>query len=193
MRFKDFYISEAVEIKDVPTDKGKEEVVIMGGRFQPVTAGHIKVVNQMKSKYSGKPIIVFLIKGEKSSQDKKKNPLDTKTQIKLIKKSMKGMIKDVLIAKTGFIGDFLVALRPKYEPVAFFTGTDRLKGYQAMIDRYKNELNMNIDMREIKRTEQNISATKVRQAIKDNDFKTFQKTTNNLDKKDFEMLRKKIK
>jgi len=193
MRFKDFYITEAAKVEDVPKEKGKQEVVIMSGRFQPVTAGHVKVIKQMKSKYSGKPIIVFLVKGEKSGQDKTKNPLDEKTQIKLLKKSMKGLIKDVLISKSAFIGDLLIGLRPKYEPIAFYTGTDRLKGYQGMIDRYKDDMNMDIKMEEIKRTGENISATKVRQSIKDNDFKTFQSMTTNLDKKDFDMLRKKIK
>ena len=50
-----------------------------------------------------------------------------------------------------------------------------------------------MNVKEIVRTGEDVSATKVRQSIKDDDFDTFKTMTVNLGKKEFDFLRKKIK
>jgi hypothetical protein len=72
-------------------------------------------------------------------------------------------------------------LRPKYEPVLWGTGSDRLKsyGFQVNNDSYRDQLNARADfgLFEIPRTDDNISATQVRNALLDGDEKTFQQMT----------------
>jgi predicted nucleotidyltransferase len=72
-------------------------------------------------------------------------------------------------------------LRPNYEPVLWGTGSDRMKsyGYQVNNDSYRDQLNARADfgLFEIPRTDDNISATQVRNALLDGDEKTFKKMT----------------
>ena len=72
-------------------------------------------------------------------------------------------------------------LRPKYEPVLWGTGTDRMKQYGFQVDKpaYREDLNVRSDfgLYEIKRGDENISATKVRNAMLDDDFKAFKSMT----------------
>jgi len=73
------------------------------------------------------------------------------------------------------------AARPAYEPVMWGYGTDRKKSYGAMIDKqsYRDQLGVDPDFKgyEIFRTDDNISASKVRNALKIDDEKTFKKMT----------------
>jgi len=72
-------------------------------------------------------------------------------------------------------------MRPKYEPVLWGTGTDRIKVYSYQVDKqeYRNDLGVRPDfgLFEIPRTGNNISATQVREAILDGDEKLFKKLT----------------
>ena len=69
------------------------------------------------------------------------------------------------------------ALRPNFEPILWGTGTDRLKsyGFQVNKEAYREELGVDPEFKlhEIKRTGDNISASKVRAAIADDDEKLF--------------------
>lgn len=194
-RFKRFVeLNEAapIQLKDVNMTKGTKPAVVFPGRFQPPTKAHGLVIKQMKSKYPKAEPIVFIVRGEKSGQDKKKNPFSVDTQMAMLKKSTD--VKRVLIVPNAFIGTFINEARNQgYEIEGIFCGTDRAKGYQSQIDRYKDELDIAIDVNEIKRSNEDISATKVRNALIDNDWNTFKKMTTKLDKKDFIRLQNEIK
>ena len=193
MRFKEFYITEE-EIK-IPKKPGKTEVSILFGRFSPFTKGHLGILKMMKQD-SSLPIIVYLVKGKKSSLDKTKNPFDAKTQKMLIKKSAGNLIKDVKFAPDGFVPNVIaLARKDGYEPRSFYAGPDREKVYQAMIDKIpdKDKLKIDAKVRPIKVRIEGISATKVREAIQSGDFKTFQKMTSGYDRKIFNLLKTKMK
>ena len=72
-------------------------------------------------------------------------------------------------------------MRPKYEPVLWGTGSDRMKvyGYQVDKQEYRDDLGVREDfgLFEIPRTGKNISATQVRNAMLDDDEKLFKKLT----------------
>ena len=192
-KFRRFIIQESTPVKldDVNKTVGTIPAVAFVGRFQPPTAAHAKIIKQMQSYSAAKPLL-FIVRGEKSGQDKTKNPFSEKTQKDMIEKSTG--VKNVIFVPSAFIGELVHQARNrKQEIVRLFCGTDRVKGYQSQIDRYKDELNLDMKIEEIKRSEEDISATKVRQAIITNDFDTFKKMTTNLDKKDFERLQKEIK
>jgi hypothetical protein len=90
-------------------------------------------------------------------------------------------IQDVFILPSAGIDLMFNQLRPKYEPVLWGTGTDRMKTYAYQVDReeYRTDLNVRPDfgLFEIPRDEKAVSATQVRNALLDDDEKIFRKLT----------------
>jgi len=164
-------------------EQGKQPVNIFVGRFQPFTLGHAKVLESIH-KENGFPVIVFLIKGKAVKKgDEFRKPYSTDTQIEMFKQVQKQykFLKEIIVLPSAAIDKMFNALRPKYEPILWGTGTDRMKsyGYQVNNDSYRDQLNVNKDFAlfEIPRSDDNISATNVRNAMLDGDEKTFKKMT----------------
>jgi len=176
-------LNEALKVNHA--EQGKELVNMFVGRFQPFTLGHAKVLEALH-KENGYPVVVLLVKAKNAKPkkgDEFSKPYNTETQIEMfnnVKKQYK-FLKDILIIPTGGIDTIFNALRPNYEPVLWGTGTDRIKGYgyQVNNDSYRDQLNCRADfgLFEIKRTDDNISATKVRNAMLDGDERLFQSMT----------------
>ncbi len=59
-KFKQFLI-EAIAVDKVCTKKGKENVSVIMGRFQPPKAAHIKIIEQAYKKNKNK-IAIFIVK-----------------------------------------------------------------------------------------------------------------------------------
>ena len=176
-------LNEALKLNHV--EQGKELVNMFVGRFQPFTLGHAKVLEALH-KENGYPVVVLLVKAKNAKPkkgDEFSKPYSSETQIEMfnnVKKQYK-FLKEILIVPTGGIDTIFNALRPKYEPVLWGTGSDRMTsyGYQVNNDSYRDQLNCRADfgLFEIKRTDDNISATKVRNALLDGDEKLFQSMT----------------
>ena len=109
------------------------------GRFQPPSSGHYKMINKMKlfirehSDLKLTPIIV-IIEGEKSSQDKKRNPLTGEDRIKFLKASGHCDGFKFILAKNGFIAAGLIR-QLGYEPRVIAGGSDRADGYLKHLDK----------------------------------------------------------
>jgi cytidyltransferase-like protein len=150
------------------------------GRFQPFTLGHVKVFEKMY-KENGKPVVVFLVRGK--NNDPEKRPFDEEMQQAMFAKMAKQypFLETAIVVPNGSIDTMFAAARPAYEPVMWGYGTDRKKSYGAMIDKqsYRDQLGVDPDFKgyEIFRTDDNISASKVRNALKIDDEKTFKKMT----------------
>ena len=153
-----------------------KQAEIFLGRLQPIHNGHKKIIGGMKN-----PVVV-LIKGKKSSQDKKKNPLDAAYQIKLIK--MIAPKADVYIAATGYVPSIIADIKAQfgYDITKVHAGTDRVAGYRKQIDAVNKKADADpgiarIDAQvvEVKRGDDDVSATKVRDAIKSDDLAAFKK------------------
>ena len=163
-------------------EQGKKLVNMFVGRFQPFTLGHIKVIEAIH-KQNGHPVVIFLVKSKtKKAEDAFKRPFDEDTQVEMINKlKSKYPIEEVFIIPTGGIDTMFNAMRPKYEPVLWGTGSDRMKtyGFQVNKDTYREDLGVRADfgLYEIPRTGDNISATQVRNAMLDGDEKLFKKLT----------------
>ena len=161
-------------------ERGKKPVNIFVGRFQPFTLGHVKVFEKMY-KENGLPVVVFLVRGGKP--DPEKRPFDEGVQQAMFAKMAKQypFLETAIVVPNGAIDTLFAAARPAYEPIMWGYGTDRKKAYDSMInkDRYRQELDVNPDFKgyEIFRTDDNISASKVRNALKIDDEKTFKKMT----------------
>ena len=171
-------LSEALKVPH--KERGKKPVNIFVGRFQPFTLGHVKVFEKMY-KENGLPVVVFLVRGGKP--DPEKRPFDEGVQQAMFAKMAKQypFLETAIVVPNGAIDTLFAAARPAYEPIMWGYGTDRKKAYDSMInkDRYRQELDVNPDFKgyEIFRTDDNISASKVRNALKIDDEKTFKKMT----------------
>lgn len=171
-------INEALK---VPHKKpGMKKVNMFVGRFQPFTLGHVKVFEKMY-KENGLPVVVFLVRGK--NPDPEKRPFDEGLQQAMFAKMAKQypFLETAIVVPNGAIDTLFAAARPTYEPVMWGYGTDRKKAYDSMInkDRYRQELGVDPEFTgyEIFRTDDNISASKVRNALKVDDEKTFKKMT----------------
>lgn len=124
----------------------KKRVAFAIGRYQPPTKGHYKVIDKMKEfirrnpdlDLESKPVVI-IIAGEKSSLDKKKNPLTADERISFMQASGKANGVEFLTAKSAFFA--LGAIRDAgFEPIAIGAGSDRAKGYKDMLDKgFKTE------------------------------------------------------
>ena len=171
-------INEALK---VPHPKpGMKKVNMFVGRFQPFTLGHVKVFEKMY-KENGLPTVVFLVRGGKA--DPEKRPFDETLQQAMFAKMAKQypFLETAIVVPNGAIDTLFAAARPTYEPVMWGYGTDRKKAYDSMInkDSYREQLGVDPDFSgyEIFRTDDNISASKVRNALKIDDEKGFKKMT----------------
>ena len=169
------------EALNVPhKEKGKKPVNMFVGRFQPFTLGHVKVFEKMY-KENGLPVVVYMVRGGKA--DPEKRPFDEDMQQAMFAKMKKQypFLEASIVVPNGAIDTMFAAARPTYEPMMWGYGTDRKKSYGAMINKqsYRDDLGVDPSFKgfEIKRGEENISASKVRNALKIDDEKTFKKMT----------------
>jgi len=188
-RFIDFVYTEKIEI--IPPKENSKKVAVFLGRFQPLTKAHVEIIRKIE-KAEKLPVVVFIVKGKKTSQNKEKNPFPLDIQIELFKKVFGNKV-EVKTIPTGFIGDIINTLRQEgKEPLVLYCGSDRVKGYEGQLKRYEDIFFANIKVKEVPRTNEDISATKVRNALKNNDFETFKKNTDKAIWNEFEKLKKYI-
>ncbi len=176
------YLNEAIAIDAINTTVGKDEVVVIQGRFQPPTAGHLKAIEVAYKKYK-KPVVIVLIKGKNSDVF-----FDNKIQKEVFGKMLTSIPHLFIDADNGFVGEWIHQLRElNKEPIALFCGSDRVSSYKGQLNRYKEKLNLNLKVEEIARTGKDISASKVRDALKNDDLETFQ---DNMDKRTWKLFNK---
>jgi len=169
------------EALNVPhKEKGKKPVNMFVGRFQPFTLGHVKVFEKMY-KENGLPVVVYMVRGGKP--DPEKRPFDEDMQQAMFAKMKKQypFLEASFVVPNGAIDTMFAAARPAYEPMMWGYGTDRKKAYGNMINKqsYRDDLGVDPSFKgyEITRGDENISASKVRNALKIDDEKTFKKMT----------------
>lgn len=116
--------------------------VVMIGRMNPATIGHYKVIDSMKAfirknkhlNLSPIPIVV-IIDGDKTSSDKKKNPLSAEDRIKYMEASGNANGVRYLVASNAFAG-FQAVRQAGFEPIVIAAGSDRAQKYLEMLDKY---------------------------------------------------------
>lgn len=151
-------------------------VNIVLGRFQPFTKGHEKIMTTM-FKENGHPTVLLVISNKKFDA---KHPFDDtviQNEFDICYKG-KDFYQDIIFVKSADIKAFSEALHDKgYEPVLWGCGTDRYPQFKKMADKYKEQFGLlpEFDAFEIKRTDDDISATKVREALKKDDKETYLK------------------
>ncbi len=166
----------------LPVPKTKGTLTIAFGRFNPPTIGHqqlMDVAAQAASKDKDGQYLIF----PSRSQDKKKNPLDPDSKIGFMQKfypKHSGNIVNDPNTKTIF--DVLkMAHNNGYANVRIIGGADRVKEFENLSSQYNGQLyqfdNIEVvsagDRDPDAKGVEGMSASRMRLAAAENDFKTF--------------------
>jgi cytidyltransferase-like protein len=152
-------------------NKDLKDVNLLVGRFQPFHNGHLKMAKFLKEKNNFPSVAVIVYPGHNKSG---KSPFKEDT----IKKYMDGIVRDeseiadYIIVQRGLIGSAIVKLIEKgYKPHLIGAGEDRIDDYTKQLE-YVKKSEIGEEMKDLKliKTPRVTSATKVREAIADDDY-----------------------
>ena len=168
-----------------PEDEGEEEriLTVVFGRFNPPTIGHEKLLKSAKQVSAGGDIKIY----PSRSQDSKKNPLDPDEKASYMKKTFPDF-KDNIVndpeMKTIF-NVLIAADQDGYDSVTIVVGSDRQAEFENLATKYNGELYNFKTIRVVSagvrdadaEGVEGMSASKMRDAVADNDFKAFRMGT----------------
>lgn len=130
-------------------------------RFQPLHIGHTKIINYMSSKHEKAYIV--LVKGSKSSEDKRKNPFDIELQLDMLN-AVKSANIEIVVSHTGFIPLVVNEYFNAYNTFTAYCGEDRKNDFIRFSEYLlKDNKLLNIDVMDFDRD--NISGTLVRKLL----------------------------
>lgn len=143
LSFKNYikeFVSEAYNSSDLEP-KQEKEISLFAGRLQPPNLGHAAVIKLMKTEFnkSGTEPYIAIVDGDKSSQNKKENPLSFSYRKSLVKEidSEVNIIKE----KDGYLPRILSELRQDgLEVTIFYAGKDRMKTYKSDFKSFNDSL-----------------------------------------------------
>lgn len=145
-----------------------EHAVFTFGRFSVPTAGHTRLIERVLEEAGENPHFIF----PTHSHDSEKNPIVYEDKIGFMKSAWPeaNIVEDDVrtlfdaiqyLEKTGFKSATLVV------------GEDRRTTFQKLLETYANDYAMTIGVVAVDRTDDDISATKAREAIVNEDFDAF--------------------
>lgn len=167
-----------------------EKVNIIIGRFQPFTLGHLKCAQEAQKKLGVKSVLLVI----NTVKQDGRHPFLTKQIEKILDKMCKeepSITGYVLVKNADIVKNTEILRDAGYEPIAWTCGTDRFEPYNAMVKKYGKDIGLDPDfeMIEVKRGDEDISATAVRKALRDNDEATYVGLVPDSWKKQFAFLR----
>lgn len=158
-----------------------KQVNIIVGRFQPITIGHIKCAIEAFDKNGEHRTVLCMIDTPDSKVDAR-HPFPSSMLMPIYKsmflksRDKSHCIEDIILVKNADIIKITDTLRAQgYEPISWSCGTDRYDSYVSMVERYKEKAGLTNDFKviEIKRTDDDVSATKLRKALVDDNQDEF--------------------
>ena len=172
------------ETGELPKDQGGDglgNVTITFGRFNPPTVGHEKLLKSVMAHSTGGEFRIY----PSRSQDPKKNPLDPRAKVSLMKKMFPAM-KDHIINKESMrnIFDVLKSLGEEgFTSVTIVVGGDRVGEFDELANKYNGQLYNfeSIDVLSAGERDpdadsiEGMSASKMRDSAAKGDFKSFRK------------------
>ena len=155
-----------------------KRINILIGRFQPFTKGHMKCVESVWNELHI-PTMIVLIDTPDNKADKK-HPFPTSILLPYYESLFEDRndIEGVILSKNANIVEIGERLYDMgYEIASWVCGTDRYNSYKRMADTYNEQahLAMDFQMIEIARSDDDVSATKVREALYNDNYKEFVK------------------
>ena len=157
-----------------------KDINMMVGRFQPLTNGHMHCIEQLYEN-TGIKTVLMLIKVPESDTDNL-HPFPSKILYGAYLSLMfeYDCIEDILFVDNANILTNTTLLKEYgYKPVSWICGDDRYDAYKQMAERYSGQFWASKDFKVIciPRNEYNISATQVREFIRNNDYEAFKHNT----------------
>jgi hypothetical protein len=122
----------AIEINPTLNEAPDKTVVIGWGRMNPITVGHEKLANKIKSvarANSATPLLYIT-----HSQDAKKNPLEYDDKIMLAKKAFGSKFVQKSPSKT--IIQVMKELQSGYSKLILVVGSDRVNDFDTLLNKY---------------------------------------------------------
>jgi citrate lyase synthetase len=154
-------------------EQGQDPSNIFVGRFQPFTKGHLKVMEKLYSE-NKRGVVLFLVQSKDAH-------FPENLRLSVIREIIRSypFIKGYRLVQNAGIDSIFNEARPAFEPVLWGFGTDREKAYNIQINReaYRADLDVRSDFKgyEIKRADEDVSSTKVRLALKENNLNEFKR------------------
>ena len=168
-------------------DEGDEvesdTVTVAFGRFNPPTIGHEKLMKAADKVALGGPLKIY----PSRTQDSKKNPLDPDMKISFMKKMFPDFEENIINdGEMKSIFNVLIAASEEgYKNVNIVVGADRQSEFENLATKYNGELYKFDDIRVVSagvrdadaEGVEGMSASKMRKAVVDGDFKSFKTGT----------------
>lgn len=154
----------------------KKRVNMVLGRFQPITSGHMKIVDEL-FKQNALPTVFCLVSNKKFDN---KHPFSDELiskELEIIEKNYPAIAGRIYVKSANIEWALQDLHKEGFEPLLWGCGTDRYEAYKKQADKYapRNDALPEFDVYEVKRGDEDISATKVREAIKNDDIETYKK------------------
>jgi hypothetical protein len=157
----------------------KKTVVFSFGRMNPMTNGHEKLADKIKSEALKRKADAKLYLSH--STNPKKDPLDHKTKVKFAKKAFGPMVQD---SNAKIIFQVLEELNGKYDNIVMVVGSDRVQEFDTIIKKYNGKGDYEFKSIEVISAGERdpdaegvtgMSASKMRGFATSNDFDSFKK------------------
>ena len=118
--------------KDI-VEINSQTAVFAFGRFNPPTAGHLKLAMKVKQVAGSDDGFIYT----SHSQDSKKNPLDYRTKTKFMKLLFRPAKVTVSTSNSRTVFDVVVDLYDKgYRSIKMIAGSDRIKEFEGLLTKY---------------------------------------------------------
>tara|TARA_B100000900_G_scaffold5084_2_gene4242 strand:- start:2984 stop:5854 length:2871 start_codon:yes stop_codon:yes gene_type:complete len=171
-----------------------KKLIFAFGRFNPPTSGHDKlmreVINQARKNSANHVVYAS------ASQDKRKNPLDVNTKVKFMRKMFP---RNKIMAAGGTQRTFMEILKfydKMYGEIIMVAGSDRIREFQSLADKYNGKEYNYKSIKVASSGERDpdaegvtgMSASKMREMAKNNDYRNFKRGVVNLSDSDTKAL-----
>ena len=160
-----------------------EVLTVAFGRFNPPTVGHGKLLSAAKKAAQGGDLKIY----PSRSQDPKKNPLDPDMKISFMKKMFPDYSENIINddEMRSIFNVLTTASEGGYKDVNIIVGSDRQAEFENLATKYNGDLynfeNIRVISAGVRDADaegvEGMSASKMRKAVVDGDFKAFRRGT----------------
>lgn len=149
------------------------KVAFAAGRFNPPTKGHEVMIAKLEqeAQQHGVPMEVFVVEGEKSSLDKRKNPLTAEQRVAILRSWFPGVRFDIVGSAYEVLD--VLAVQGK-APHVWLAGSDRARKYAGLLAREGFAEAQVVEVDRAAGEADGVSATRARNAALNSDLVEFQ-------------------
>ena len=168
---------------DETSGETTETLTVAFGRFNPPTVGHGKLLAAAKKASAGEDMKIY----PSRSQDAKKNPLDPDMKVSFMKKMFPDYSENIVNddEMKSIFNVLTTADEQGYRNVNIIVGSDRQSEFENLATKYNGDLynfeNIRVISAGVRDADaegvEGMSASKMRKAVMDDDFKAFRSGT----------------